>query len=81
MGTFVYFTDERKRQANDVDLEAYLLRRRSCSPLDGKNAWRQIVASRSAATSGSTMRHRPVGIRLTFSASTTTCPFRRRCGN
>lgn len=27
MGTFVYFTEEQKRQANDVDLEAYLLRR------------------------------------------------------
>ena len=27
MGTFVYFTEEQKRQANDVDLEEYLLRR------------------------------------------------------
>ena len=27
MGTFVYFTEEQKRQANEVDLEAYLLRR------------------------------------------------------
>ena len=27
MVTFVYFTEEQKRQANDVDLEAYLLRR------------------------------------------------------
>ena len=27
MGTLVYFTEEQKRQANDVDLEAYLLRR------------------------------------------------------
>ena len=27
MGTFVYFTEEQKRQANDVNLEAYLLRR------------------------------------------------------
>lgn len=27
MGTFVYFTDEQKRQANEVDLEVYLIRR------------------------------------------------------
>lgn len=27
MGIFVYFTEEQKRQANEVDLEAYLLRR------------------------------------------------------
>ena len=27
MGTFVYFTEEQKRKANEVDLETYLLRR------------------------------------------------------
>ena len=27
MGTFIYFTDEQKRRANDVDLEEFLRRR------------------------------------------------------
>lgn len=39
---------------------------KNCSHPDGKNAWRQIGVSRSAATSGSTMRRRPAGHSVDF---------------
>ena len=67
MAGYVYFTEEQKQRANQVDLEDFLSdRERNCCAPAGRSVCPAITASLYEGTAGMTMPRKKADIRLTL---------------